>query len=401
MDSMTCPLLGLSSEDESHFDYPSTRNRCWRTGSPGDINIDHQEAYCLTTNYHLCPIFTQDVTVAEEKPQTRSISLKFIFGSALGVVSVGFIVLMILLLIKPNLFPSPIGDYFEGLFTSNTENVNLPSGTMTVETVVIQSTADKETAKILGEFADSTVPVDQEIDQLISTPSPTIEVIELNLEELDQESPSSYKISIDDEGTVRLEPVYILPAESSSLITIEDQTIELSEYDTRSFIQRGTGFTVEIGNVLNESGRSESIWISSNGRKIDYETEVTKAISISMKYELDEIYSFKLWEIEVSKNNPLHIIVELSKAEIEITFGTSVIGDYAFEVTHFSADGQRTFLNRKIEFGSSDLHTINFNRFSENNSVSLTIDHGSDGSIEETKTLINQAQFFFLPLLFR
>ncbi len=62
-----CPYLGLPNDRGSHYAEPSDAHRCYSPKSPGEIDLDYQNAWCLRSKYPTCKHFveTEKTTVPE------------------------------------------------------------------------------------------------------------------------------------------------------------------------------------------------------------------------------------------------------------------------------------------------------------------------------------------------
>jgi len=52
-----CPYLGIKTDPDTSFDYPSIWNACHRTKPPEIPLLDHQNTTCLTPEHIICPVF--------------------------------------------------------------------------------------------------------------------------------------------------------------------------------------------------------------------------------------------------------------------------------------------------------------------------------------------------------
>jgi hypothetical protein len=52
-----CPFVALESDRDRRLDEPDHRHRCYAEPTPAPRAIAHQEAYCLSPGFTLCPIF--------------------------------------------------------------------------------------------------------------------------------------------------------------------------------------------------------------------------------------------------------------------------------------------------------------------------------------------------------
>lgn len=57
MNDAVCPHLGLIDDAESHATYATDEHRCYRLERPTRIAPNHQERYCLGSQFGACPIF--------------------------------------------------------------------------------------------------------------------------------------------------------------------------------------------------------------------------------------------------------------------------------------------------------------------------------------------------------
>lgn len=55
-----CPYLGLSFDKTTWFAFPSPGNCCHYVNKPGEIDMRHQQGYCLTANYPSCALLQMD-----------------------------------------------------------------------------------------------------------------------------------------------------------------------------------------------------------------------------------------------------------------------------------------------------------------------------------------------------
>ncbi|NOT05037.1 MAG: LysM peptidoglycan-binding domain-containing protein [Anaerolineales bacterium] len=54
----TCPFLGLNNDNTSHMAFTSPENCCHHCKPIVPIKLEHQNDYCLDTNFLTCPVYT-------------------------------------------------------------------------------------------------------------------------------------------------------------------------------------------------------------------------------------------------------------------------------------------------------------------------------------------------------
>jgi hypothetical protein len=71
-----CPHLGLEEDRASHFSYPESAHRCFASGSPEHVELEHQERFCLSGEYRLCPRFAEATVPATRSDSARAVSAR-------------------------------------------------------------------------------------------------------------------------------------------------------------------------------------------------------------------------------------------------------------------------------------------------------------------------------------
>ena len=64
-----CPYLGLADDRDSRFSIPEGGHRCYATGRPSSITLEHQAAFCFTKEHPTCPRYVEP---APEDLSTRA-----------------------------------------------------------------------------------------------------------------------------------------------------------------------------------------------------------------------------------------------------------------------------------------------------------------------------------------
>src|SRR4051812_50021804 len=55
--SPACPFVALEDDRDARADRPDHRHRCFAEAEPAPRALAHQEAYCLSTAFPVCPTF--------------------------------------------------------------------------------------------------------------------------------------------------------------------------------------------------------------------------------------------------------------------------------------------------------------------------------------------------------
>ena len=72
-------------------------------------------------------------------------------------------------------------------------------------------------------------------------------------------------------------------------------------------------------------------------------------------------------------------------------------GDYGIFVRRVSSSGVQLFAHNDLTIGSGDTHYADYRNWNGRGSMTLQIDRGSNGTIDETVPLENQIRSVYLP----
>jgi hypothetical protein len=137
----SCPYLGLVDDRESYTSYPSEWNVCYHVEPIAVPNHSHQEAYCLSTEFSLCPIFNtkSPQKMPDEIKLRRQISLEKI--KQIGII--GVLVLLAILVLAGILFREqwvdklPVFSSGMAMETKAVNNSDLPTGKKSEQTSIV------------------------------------------------------------------------------------------------------------------------------------------------------------------------------------------------------------------------------------------------------------------------
>lgn len=407
-----CPHLGLFDETVSHFNYPSTRNRCWRLGEPELVEPSHQETYCLTEDYFNCPIYNQP----------EPVSTKFLFFSRkriVWIVSIPFLLLFLLLVFFAftRFFSDPysLGDKIQGWVTlynnfnpvqitepaveNATETITKPTGATSTPNSEEYPITNSDDNNIVQEIYPKNITHVQGINVSVQVVTQGDDE-QLPVVEGAPEGPYAYQIQIDGTNDIRIGSIYSLSIEDQSIIKIDDQTIFIFRTDPAYYIQKGPGFQISIENIQVNPSVGEIVEISKDGKRIEFEVRQPKEISVFMGYEEGGVqYQFAIRNVTTTTNDRIAIVVDLDQGQIELHPGSIEDGTYGVEIARVSPLGNQIFLHSEIPFNSFDIQYLLIDSFLESDFLTVKIDHQNNGTIDDIIAYENIANQFYLPML--
>jgi len=407
-----CPHLGLFDETVSHFNYPSTRNRCWRLGEPEPVEPSHQETYCLTEDYFNCPIYNQPEPIHKSFP---FLSGRWIVWSASIFSLLLLFILAIFVFTRFVSSPSSLSDKIQewaSLYNPfNPVQIAEPvneNATVTISSPIEATLAPNSNDHSLSEnandnFVEEIYPLNithiQGINVSVQVET-QVEDEDLPIVEAIPEGPNAYQIQIDGDNDIRVGSIYSLSIEDRSIIKIDDQTIFVVRTDPAYYIQKGPGFQISIENVQVNPANGEIVEVSKDGKRIEFEVRQPKEISIFMGYEESGVqHQFAIRNVTTTTNDRIVIVIDLDKGQIELHPGSIEDGTYDVEIARVSPLGNQIFLHSEIPFNSFDIQYLLIDSFLESNLLTVKIDHQNNGTIDDIIAYENIANQFYLPML--
>jgi len=104
----------------------------------------------------------------------------------------------------------------------------------------------------------------------------------------------------------------------------------------------------------------------------------------------DASYSFEASGIDAGAAQPLSMQVDEGQGRVVVSVPTSTGGNYDLDIIRASSQGKQPFKNSAVAVEANDTQYIYYAGWDGEGEMQLEIDHGSDGSIDETKTLVNE-----------
>lgn len=422
METNTCPYLGIEEEKISHFDYPSTRNRCWQSRTPKDVDTKHQGIYCLSRDYQACPLFLEPPPVQEEiLPQSRRNWKKISLQAGLVALLLVVILLVGTIIIRPDFLPDSVNarskviwDNMMGALSSFSIS---ESPTQNQDPSELEGNLYPDPQADLGNLSPTQTPLlpteTMQPAGIDPYPAAVVEGAEVALvEEVVNEEgeisetekvnqvPKTYGIRISGEENIQLESSYTIPGQEYSEIYIEDQLIKITRNEMITYQHEGPDFLIRIENIESQPDSDNAIQISPDGMEVIYQSGDVNEISITQSFETDSgQWYFSIRNIDTLPESQVILVVDLLNNTLSLVNEMFREGTYDIEIARIQDDGVMIFLNSNIEIGPSETHHFELASLGTSNFLTLSRDNFSDGTIDRTSLLENSTRFQYLPML--
>jgi hypothetical protein len=202
------------------------------------------------------------------------------------------------------------------------------------------------------------------------------------------------------------EPLYYLPVAGTYTILLDGQTLNqkqttLSEPSSLSFF--GPGFAVSVEDVMVTSSSQDRLIVSTDGRQLDYQSNRAEEVTLSLMPEgANESNEFQVTGADIGPGQIVRLIDNSSNQQFSFNNAQAGSGAYDLKISQVNASGEHIFVHKGISILASDTQYANYGTWDGGlGAMALLIDHGSDGTIDETVLLNNQVSLLYLPLILK
>ena len=169
--------------------------------------------------------------------------------------------------------------------------------------------------------------------------------------------------------------------------------------------QYGPGYAIVADNVQATPGETQTLRFSSDGREVSLTPGTTQSPDLGLMAETGS-GSLRL-EIrggQVAEDQTVSLRrTEESGGKLIYSRQSAGAGQYEVHVIRVSAGGAQEFTSDNVSIGQGDTHAVLYGAWDGSGGMTLQIDRGSNGSIDETRTLEDSggpgSPFAYMPMV--
>ncbi len=213
-----------------------------------------------------------------------------------------------------------------------------------------------------------------------------------------EEIPGGYGIPDFGYLGVGSEPTYYLPTSGTYQMTLDGSS--LSQPSQTSVRQFGPGYAAGVDATL--TTQSAGMGIADDGSTITYQPYGTSQVKFVLASDAIQTASYE-FDVSLLMNASqivrVHNNATTGKFTVQDGWGPS--GSYDVKVARVDQWGEHTFTHASVSFAAGDTQYLDYANWNGSDAVTLLIDHGSNGTIDETLILNNQysSNTIYLPLI--
>jgi len=186
-----------------------------------------------------------------------------------------------------------------------------------------------------------------------------------------------------------LEPIYNIPLGTPFTMTLQSSR-ETKGKETTDVVMIGHGYDVGLSGIKVLAGQKDSIQFSASGRDLSYTPSNPEAPNILFGISTaKDDYEFELDSVEIDAGGTLSANLDTKKGRLGIKIANTK-REAIFNPIFSRIDSQReqTFEGEDVTLASGDTLYLDYAMWTGNGAkLTLELDKGSDGTIDEVTTL--------------
>lgn len=186
------------------------------------------------------------------------------------------------------------------------------------------------------------------------------------------------------------EPTYYVPTGISFTITIDGSSLKKEQVS--SVVMIGPGYDIGVDDIKLSPGEKDTLTLSPDGRKLTYTPSSSEAPDIVVGLEhTGADYSFLINGFDLDVGGAVNVDLDYDKGQLSVsTTGSKNPAVYGLEVNRIDATTDQSFFHDGVELEPGATALIDFGKWDGKGDLTIEIDTGSDGKIDQTLTEPNQ-----------
>jgi hypothetical protein len=194
------------------------------------------------------------------------------------------------------------------------------------------------------------------------------------------------------------EPIYTLPLTATYTIQLDGSAAGQS--GPAAVAQFGPGYAMAAEGLQVGPSTHSQLSFAADGTRASYSSDTPGAATLTLAQDsAGSSHRFSVAGAGVAAGQALTMQLDSASGQIVIS-GAQAGSAYDLAITRVSVAGAQTFAHHAVAVAAADTSYVNYGAWDGAGTVTVQIDHGSDGTIDETLTLENQHRVY-LPLVWR
>ncbi len=197
---------------------------------------------------------------------------------------------------------------------------------------------------------------------------------------------------------VSKEPIYTLPLTDTYTILLDGQT--LTQTETVEVSQFGPGYAVLADDVTLGPTSQDQLTITPDGTQLAYQSSSDKEVTLTLTLDdASESNHLQVNGADIGAWQVVTLRADVDNGQLVFNNAQANGGEYDLAFKRINAAGEQTFAHTGLAISATDTHYLDYDNWDGSGPMMLQIDHGSDGTIDETLQL--QAYEIYLPIILK
>lgn len=224
--------------------------------------------------------------------------------------------------------------------------------------------------------------------------------------ELVNEIPGAVPVIPVEGPDISVEPIYEIPANDRYTILLNGQTLDRASQvaEPASITQYGTDFLVSVDNIPVTASTQDQLTIAANGSEVVYETSQFIQPDLTLVLEEEASSSqFKIAGADIGLGQSVSLKADRELKQLMFAGSDTNSGTYDLTIMVVDATAEYDFQHSQIAIGAGDTHYIDYSQWRGTGPITLQVDEGSNGTIDEEYELgeENTLHRLLLPMVSR
>ncbi|MBE2232837.1 MAG: hypothetical protein IAE85_05025 [Anaerolinea sp.] len=196
---------------------------------------------------------------------------------------------------------------------------------------------------------------------------------------------------------VAMQPIYTLPLTETYSILLDGQM--LTRTQTASVVQFGPGYASGAQEIPIRPETQDRLLIAADGSQVIYRASSDKEVTLLLTTDsATEGYQFRFEGVDMAVGQPATGTVDAANGLLLYDNRKAGGSEYDIAVRRADGTGERAFVHRGIQAAATDIHYLKYAAWDGDGALTLLIDRGGDGTMDDTVQLANQLSHrLYLP----
>jgi hypothetical protein len=201
-------------------------------------------------------------------------------------------------------------------------------------------------------------------------------------------------------GLGSIEPLYVLLLTETYTLQLDGAT--LTETETVGVAQFGPDYAAWVKGVALRPGAQDQFAVAGDGTRVAFRPAGAQEAWLGQALDgVERSYRFELAGVDVGAGQAVTVTAVVTDGLLIFDSAETGGGAYDLALTRVTVTATQPYYHSHIPIQATDRHLIDFGAWDGLGPLTVYVDAGSDGSVDDTWVLANYQYFVYLPVVIR